>query len=266
MTESPKPQSNGPSSGPSTGNRGPSTGGSSRGPPGKRKKGKFGKSGPRRRSMNQDDTPWIPKTKIGKDVLDGKITDISEILRSGTPLMEIQIVNKLLPNLNEEVIDVRRVQRTLDSGRRMRFSVMAAVGDKNGHVGLGIAKGVEAGPTIRKAIDRAKLNIIEIRRGCGSWECGCGEPHTVPFKVSGKQSSVKITLSPAPKGLGLVAGDNSKKVLDFAGIKDVWVHSSGQTRTIINQVSAVFDALKELNKFKANESEAKKLGIKSGSV
>jgi len=213
------------------------------------------------RRREEEETIWIPKTKIGKAVQDGEITDIGVILDSGTPIMEVEIVDTLLPNLEEEILDVRRVQRTLDSGRRTRFSVMAAVGDKNGHVGLGLVKGVEAGPTIRKSIARAKLNIIEVKRGCGSWECGCMQPHTVPFKISGKGGSVKIVLKPAPRGLGIVASDNSQKILGLAGITDVWTKTEGQTRTIINQSLALYDALKKLNRFKSSEEEDKKLAI-----
>lgn len=197
---------------------------------------------------------WVPKTVIGKKVLAGEITNIDEILEQGVPIMEEGIVDTLLPGLSEEVLDVRRVQRTLDSGRRMRFSVLVAVGDKNGHLGVGLAKGVEAGPTIKKAITRAKLNIIRVQRGCASWECGCGESHTVPFKAEGKMGSVLVKLKPAPKGVGLVAGDNAKTVLGFAGIQDVWMFSEGHTRTVINQVLAVYKALANLSKFKTEVS------------
>jgi small subunit ribosomal protein S5 len=200
---------------------------------------------------------WIPKTAIGKRVLSGEITDIGEILRAGTPIMEAGLVDKLLPELQEEVVDVRRVQRMLDSGRRMRFSVMVVIGDKKGHVGVGLSKGVEAGPTIRKAIIRGKLNIMEVKRGCASWECGCGEPHTVPMRVTGKKGSVKITLKPAPRGVGIVAGANARKILELAGIEDVWVYSNGHTRTAINQVLAIFDAFKRINRFKTGEAKAK---------
>lgn len=206
---------------------------------------------------DDEEEVWTPKTAIGKKVYDGEITDINEILRAGMPIMESGLVNKLLPGMSEEVIHVRRVQRTLDSGRRMKFSILAAVGDKNGHVGLGLSKGVEAGPTIKKAIARAKLNIIEVPRGCASWECGCGEPHTVPFKVTGKKGSVEITLKPAPKGVGLVVGENSKKVLEFAGIKDAWEFNKGHSRTVVNQAFAVYDALKRLSKVKTETSKKK---------
>ncbi len=201
---------------------------------------------------------WVPKTVIGKKVQAGEITNLDDILRTGAQIMEPEIVDALLPGLNEEVVSVRRVQRTLDSGRRMKFSIMAVVGDKNGHVGVGLSKGVEAGPTIKKAVARAKLNIIEVKRGCSSWECGCGEPHTVPYKVMGKMGSVVITLKPAPKGVGQVVGENAKVILDFAGIKDVWVFSKGHSRTVINQVLAIYDGLRKMSTLKEETSKKAK--------
>lgn len=221
------------------------------------RRGKGGRRGFRRPRYEEEEEEWIPKTTLGKRVKAGEITDIDEILKSGAQIMEKGIVDTLLPGLNEEVLDVRRVQRTLDSGRRMRFRILVVVGDKNGHVGVGIAKGTEVGPTIRKAITRAKLNITSVSRSCASWECGCGEPHTVPFEVLGKEGSVTVTLKPAPKGVGLVAGDNSKTILDFAGIKDVWTFSKGHTRTVINQVLATYAALKELSRFKEGAKKKK---------
>ncbi len=201
----------------------------------------------RRRSYREE---WVPKTEVGKKVMAGEITDIDEILKEGRQIMEAGIVDTLLPGLQEEVIDFRRVQRTLDSGRRMRFSIMVVVGDKNGHVGVGAAKGSEIGPTIRKAIVRGKLNIIRVPRSCSSWECGCGEPHTFPFRVTGKNGSVTVVLKPAPRGVGLVAGDNSKIVLNLAGIKDAWMFTKGHSRTVINQVLAIYEALEKLSGFK----------------
>lgn len=237
--------------------RPPAGGSKPRGQASGRGRGRGGKRsrGPRRRYDDEEKEAWVPKTEIGRKVQAGEVTDINDILRAGIPIMEGELVDTLLPELSEEVVNVRRVQRTLDSGRRMRFSVLAAVGDRNGHVGVGISKGTEAGPTIKKAIGRAKLNIIEVKRGCSSWECGCGELHTVPYKVTGKKGSVTVTLKPAPKGVGLVAGDNSKILLDFAGIQDVWTFSKGHSRTVINQVLAVYDALKKLSTVKPEASK-----------
>jgi small subunit ribosomal protein S5 len=129
---------------------------------------------------------------------------------------------------------------------------------------MGRAKGREVGPSIRNAIDRAKLNIIEIKRGCGSWECGCENPHTFPFEVSGKYSSVEVTLKPAPRGVGLALGDVAKKVVGMAGIKDSWSFVKGHTKTTVNYSFATFEALRETSRIKVTEAQAKNLHIMSG--
>ncbi|HEX55287.1 MAG: 30S ribosomal protein S5 [Candidatus Altiarchaeales archaeon] len=209
---------------------------------------------------------WEPKTDLGRRVKNGEFANISEVLRCPQPIREVEIIDYFLPNLREEIIDVTRVQRVTDSGRRMKFRVVTAVGNGDGFIGVGKAKGKEAGQTIRKSIERAKLNLKEIKRGCGSWECGCGEPHSVPFKVFGKCGSVRVTLKPAPKGTGLVSGEIAKKILDLAGIKDVYTHTEGHTRTSINFAFAVLDALDNTNRIKLKDSHIKELGIITGFV
>lgn len=213
---------------------------------------------------------WIPKTALGRKVKEGEITNLSEILRSSNKIMEIGIIDTLMPELSEkdfqEILDVNMVQRMTDSGRRVKFTVVAVVGNKDGFVGLGEAKAAEVGPAIRKALDNAKLNVVEIRRGCGSWECACGRYHSVPFKVSGKSSSVIVTLKPAPRGLGLAIGDIGKKILMLAGIKDVWSSSHGQTQTTVNFAKAVFRALKKTATTSISESAMSQVGIISGKV
>ncbi len=196
---------------------------------------------------------WEPKTRLGKLVAEGKITSMAQALRSNLPLREPEIADALLGDtLQDEVIDVRMVQRMTDSGRRVKFSVMVAVGNEDGFVGIGTAKAKEVGAAIRKAIENAKLNIIEIKRGCGSWECGCGMPHSVPFKVTGKSGSVWVTLKPAPKGVGLAVGDVAKVILRLAGVKDVWGFTQGHTKTTVNYASATFDALRQTTIMRIN--------------
>jgi len=195
-----------------------------------------------------------------------EITSMHQLIKMGIPIRETEIVDLLLPGMQEEVIDVARVQRTTDSGRRMRFRIVAAVGNKNGYIGIGHAKGKEAGPTIRKAIEKAKMDVMEVKRGCGSWECGCGEPHTVPFKVMGKTGSVSVSIAPAPKGTGLVSGDAAKKILSLAGVNDAWVQTMGHTRTSMNFVYAVLDALEHTNYMKITNTEVKNLNIISGAA
>jgi len=124
---------------------------------------------------------------------------------------------------------------------------MAVVGDENGHVGIGSGKSMETLPARDKAIRKAKLNIIKIKRGCAGFDCDCPELHTVPFKVTGKTGSVKVTLIPASQGTGLVAANELKKVLKFAGIKDVYSRTSGKKRTTFNLIKACFDALKKVS-------------------
>ncbi|MGD2247975.1 MAG: 30S ribosomal protein S5 [Candidatus Methanofastidiosia archaeon] len=213
---------------------------------------------------------WIPRTELGRKVKDGTITSMSEVLHSATKLMEIKIVDTLMPELSEkkfqEVLDVNMVQRMTDSGRRVKFASVAVVGNKNGFVGLGEAKAAEVGPAIRKALDIAKLNLIEVKRGCGSWECACGRYHSVPFKVTGHSSSVTVTLKPAPRGLGLAIGDIGKKILTLAGIRDVWSFSRGQTQTTVNFSKAVFNALRKTSTTSVQESAAKQVGLVTGKV
>ncbi len=211
--------------------------------------------------MNYNKEEWEPKTTLGRMVKEGTITDIDEILEKGLPIMELEIVNTLLPDLEEEVMDVNLVQRMHKSGRKVNFRVIVAVGNKKGYVGLGQGKAKEVGPAIRKAVDNAKYNIIKVRRGCGDWGCVCGREHTVPFKVSGKSGSVRVTLIPAPGGVGLAVGDVGKTILGLAGIYDVWSQTMGQTQTTINFANAVFDALKNLSKVKASKSDLKNLGV-----
>ena len=127
---------------------------------------------------------WVPKTRLGQMVLNGEITTMSDALATKLPLREPEIVDILLPDLKDEVIDLNMVQRMTDSGRRVRFAVTCIVGNGDGFIGIGRAKGKEVGPSIKKAIDNAKLNMIEIKRGCGSWQCGCGQAHSLPFEVA----------------------------------------------------------------------------------
>ena len=88
---------------------------------------------------------------------------------------------------------------------------------------------------------------MKIKRGCGSFDCNCGEPHTVPFIVEGKSGSCRIKLLPAPQGTGLVIGNECKKILKMAGIKDVYSVTNGKIRTTINLAKACIDALKKTN-------------------
>lgn len=200
---------------------------------------------------------WVPKTQVGKDVKSGALTDIDTILDDGRRILEQEIVETLL-TLESDLIEIgqakgkfgggkrrawRTTQRKTMEGNVVSFSAMVVVGDKKGHVGVGMGKGKETLPGREKAMRQAKLSIRKIVRGCGNFDCSCSEPHSVPYTVEGKCGSVRIKLMPAPQGTGLVVGDELKKILRLAGIKDVYGVTSGQTRTTFNAIKACFDAL-----------------------
>ena len=207
---------------------------------------------------------WQPLTRLGRAVISGEIVTMEQAIRSGMPIREVQVVNALLPNLEEEIIKVNMVQRMTDSGRRVRFNVMACVGNRDGYVGLAIAKGKEVAGTISKAIDAAKLNVISVQRGNGSWESSAGPGTSVPFKVTGRAGSTRVTLMPAPAGKGLVVGGTGKKVLELAGVTDVLSRSKGQTRTTINYALATYNALIEMNKTKVSADQRQRLFMVQG--
>ncbi|MBT4059150.1 MAG: 30S ribosomal protein S5 [Euryarchaeota archaeon] len=209
---------------------------------------------------------WNPRTRLGRMVRNGEITTMEQALNSRMPIREVEIVDALLPNLEDEVINVNMIQRMTDSGRRVRFNVMAAVGNGNGYVGIGMVKGKEVAATIRKAIDNAKLNIIPVMRGNGSWESGVGGGTSVPFKITGRSGSTRVTLLPAPAGKGLVIGAKGKIVLRLAGITDIYSRTKGQTRTTINFARATYNALNNLNKSKVSGDQKKRLYMSTGRV
>ncbi|MCK4243273.1 30S ribosomal protein S5 [Candidatus Bathyarchaeota archaeon] len=187
---------------------------------------------------------WIPRTSVGRMVLEGSITSIEDIFTQGLKIKEPEIVDLLVSNLKEEVLDVNLVQKQTDAGERSRFKSIVVVGNYEGVVGLGSGKDKQVRSAIQKGIVDAKLNIIPVRRGCGSWECSCGEPHSFPMKVRGKCGSVVIEIEPGPRGLGIVASDVGKTIMKFAGISDCWTRSYGSTRTIPSYAFATYNALK----------------------
>ena len=225
----------------------------------------------RRQDSDRSDkaqSSWVPKTRLGMMVKSGEITTMSDALATKLPLREPQIVDALFGDgeLKDEVIDLNMVQRMTDSGRRVRFAVTCIVGNGDGFIGIGRAKGKEVGPAIRKAIDNAKLNIIEIKRGCGSWECGCQQPHSLPFEVKGTCGSVEVTFKPAPRGITLAVGDVAKSMLTLAGVKDAWGFARGNTKTKVNYALATFEALRMTSKMRVTEEQAKEQNIVSGPI
>lgn len=200
---------------------------------------------------------WVPKTSVGKSVKSGQEKNLDHILEKEKKVLEPEIVDYLI-NVESDLLSIgqakgkfgggkrrawRQTQRKTKEGNVLTFSAMAVVGDRNGHVGLGYGRSKETLPAREKAVRKAKLNIIRVERACSHFDCSCDEKHTVPYTVEGKAGSVTIKLMPAPQGTGLVVGDEAKKILRLAGVKDVYGSTKGHVRTTFNLAKAVIDAL-----------------------
>jgi len=207
---------------------------------------------------------WQPRTRLGRMVMNGEILTYEQALATGYPIREVEIVDALLPEMEDDVLSVNMIQRMTDSGRRVRFNVLCAVGNKDGYVGLSVCKGKEVASTIQKAITQAKLKLVPVLRGNGSWESAEGPGNSIPFKSTGRSGSTRVTLLPAPSGKGLVIGDYGRRVLTLAGVEDVWSRSSGQTRSTINFARATYNALEELSKTKVSDQVGERLHITVG--
>lgn len=196
---------------------------------------------------------WNPRTELGKKVKSGEITTLEQIIERGRPILEAQIIDALLPDLEADTLQVKTTQRVTDSGKRTQFRVVVAVGDRKGHVGLGVGKNEEMRPAMESAVRNAKKNMISIPMGCGSWECKCHFSHSLPRRTSGKEGSSIVVLKPAPRGLGLASNDVVKKVLRLAGVKDIWSFSAGGRNTY-NIATATLYALQGLSTLKPSMS------------
>jgi len=192
----------------------------------------------------------VPVTKLGRLVQQGYIRSLEEVFLYALPIKEYQIIDYFYPKpkepakvggLKDEVMKIIPVQKQTRAGQRTRFKAFVVVGDYNGHVGLGVKCAKEVATAIRGAIIQAKLAIVPVRRGY--WGNSIGNVHTVPTKVTGKIGSVSLRLVPAPRGTGIVAARVPKKLLQLAGIQDVYTQSRGSTRTLGNFVKATFEAI-----------------------
>ena len=148
------------------------------------------------------------------------------------------MANKFNPaelDLQEQLVALNRVSKTVKGGRIARFAALMVVGDGNGHVGYGLGKAAEVPEAIRKGVEDAKKNMIEVSL----------KGSTIPHEVIGVFGAGKVLLKPAAPGTGIIAGDKVRVVLDLAGIKNIrakCLRSNNPT----NVVKATIEGLKEL--------------------
>ncbi|MBR3133881.1 MAG: 30S ribosomal protein S5 [Clostridia bacterium] len=150
--------------------------------------------------------------------------------------------------LNEKVVAINRVAKVVKGGRTFRFSAVVVVGDGEGHVGVGNGKASEVPDAIRKAIEEAKKNLIEVPI-VGT---------TVPHEYIGKFGSARVLLKPAEEGTGLITGGSVRPVLELAGYRDVRTKVLGTN----NPRNVVYATLEGLKKMETIEQVAKKRGLK----
>ena len=214
-------------------------------------KGKGNRRGPR----EQKEEEWVPLTNLGRLVKMGKVKKLEQIFYHSIPIKEYQIVDELMKlnnkTLKEECMKIKSVQKQTKAGQRTRFKAVVAVGDGDGHVGVGSKLAKEVQVAMKGAVIAAKLNIIPVRRGY--WGGKIGAPHTIATKVTGKCGSVRLRLIPAPVGTGIVGAPPTKKLLGFAGVEDIFSQSTGSTDTMENFVRAIYDALYKSYKYLSPE-------------
>jgi len=229
--------------------------------------------------VKEEVSAWKPLTDIGRKVKGGEITDINFIFDRGLRIKEYQIVDALIDNLEADLLLIgqskgkfgggkrkafRQTQKKTQEGNKPKFASYSIVGNRNGFFGLGYGKSKETVPAREKSLRNAKVNLMSIRRGCGSWQCGCKTPHSIPYQVEGKVGSCRIVLRPAPKGTGLKIEKECQKILSLAGIKDVWSKGYGQTGSKINLIKACEKALKKLSSTKIQDKYIESLGLLEG--
>ena len=154
--------------------------------------------------------------------------------------------------LKETVVDIARVAKVVKGGRTFRFSAVVVVGDENGHIGVGNGKAAEVPDAIKKAIDEAKKNLVEVPI-VGT---------TIPHDYVGSFGSARVMLKPAEEGTGLITGGSVRPVLELAGYQDVRTKVLG-TNNPRNVVYATLNGLKEMQTV---ESVAAKRGIATNDI
>ncbi len=147
--------------------------------------------------------------------------------------MKRTIIDPSQFELDDKVVAIKRVSKTVKGGRTMRFSALVVVGDGNGHVGAGLGKAGEVPEAIRKGKEAAMKNLVEIP---------VDESRSIPHDYLGKFGSSSVLLKRAPEGTGVIAGGPARSVLELAGIKNIRTKSLGSNNKT-NVVSATLNGL-----------------------
>lgn len=161
--------------------------------------------------------------------------------------MKRTIIDPSQLELDDKVVAIKRVSKTVKGGRTMRFSALVVVGDGNGHVGAGLGKAGEVPEAIRKGKEAAMKNLVEIP---------VDESRSIPHDYLGKFGSASVLLKRAPEGTGVIAGGPARSVLELAGIKNIRTKSLGSN----NKTNVVLATLNGLCALKTPEEVAKLRG------
>jgi len=166
---------------------------------------------------------------------------------NGNRLRDREVFEEQREELDERVVDIKRVAKVVKGGRRFAFRVVVVVGDNKGRVGVGVGKARGVPDAIRKGLERARRNMIQVPL----------VDTTIPHEVIGKQGGAKVLLKPASPGTGVIAAGGVRAVLEAAGVKDILTKSLGSS----NVLNVVYATLNGLSQLKSVEEEAARRGL-----
>ena len=161
--------------------------------------------------------------------------------------MKREIIDASNLELEDSVVNIKRVTKVVKGGRNMRFAALVVVGDKNGHVGAGLGKAAEVPEAIRKAKEDAIKKLVKVN---------INENGSIPYDYTGKFGSARVLLKSSPEGTGIIAGGPARKVLELAGYKNIRTKSLGSN----NKQNVVLATIEGLKAIKSPEEIAKLRG------
>ena len=161
--------------------------------------------------------------------------------------MKREIIDASNLELEDSVVNIKRVTKVVTGGRNMRFAALVVVGDKNGHVGAGLGKAAEVPEAIRKAKEDAIKKLVKV---------DINENGSIPYDYTGKFGSASVLLKSSPEGTGIIAGGPARKVLELAGYKNIRTKSLGSN----NKQNVVLATIEGLKAIKSPEEIAKLRG------